>query len=116
MDIPGKDLLRGTLELLVLSLLAQKESYGYEIISTIKNVTNGRLELKEGSLYPVLYRLEDRQAIESFWQAEGRGNPRKYYRLTEDGRLLLEQLKHEWQAYVNLVNSIVRGEGSGTKN
>ncbi len=107
MSNPSKDLLRGTLEMIVLSLLADKESYGYEIISTVKDMSAGSITLKEGSLYPVLYRLEDGKLIESFWQAEGRGNPRKYYKLTELGIKELKEQIADWKTYTNQINNII---------
>ena len=107
MNSPSKELLRGTLEMLVLSLLRKEESYGYEIISTVKELTEGIIELKEGSLYPVLYRLEDANLIESFWQAKGRGNPRKYYKLTESGKLKEQELITEWKNFTVQINNIL---------
>jgi len=110
MDGPSRDLLRGTLELIVLSLIAKEESYGYSIISMIKEQTQGRIEIKEGSLYPVLYRLEDASAIESVWHhPEGRGVPRKYYRILPEGERRLSRLREEWRDYVRLVNALIGG-------
>lgn len=107
---PDKELLRGTLELIVLSIIARQRSYGYSIINTIKQQTEGAIELKEGSLYPVLYRLEDAGAIESVWHyPEGRGVPRKYYRITLEGKKRLAQLRKEWHDYVRLVTALIEG-------
>jgi PadR family transcriptional regulator PadR len=78
-----------------------------------KRQTQGRIELKEGSLYPVLYRLEDAGAIESVWmQPEGRGVPRKYYRCLPEGQSLLAQRRAEWYDYVGLITALIEG-GSG---
>lgn len=106
---PDKELLRGTLELIVLSIIAARESYGYAIITTIKERTHGQIDLKEGSLYPVLYRLEDSGSIESVWHAEGRGVPRKYYRITQRGMEELARLRQEWLGYVKLVSNLIEG-------
>jgi PadR family transcriptional regulator PadR len=112
MSGPDKDLMRGTLELIALAVIARNESYGYEIINSIKEVTEGAIDLKEGSLYPVLYRLEDDGAVESVWHAVGRGNPRKYYRLTAKGAEALARRLDEWRDYVRLVNRVIGEESS----
>lgn len=113
MSGPDKELLRGTLDLVVLSIIERESSYGYAIINAIKRQTQGRIELKEGSLYPVLYRLEDAGAIESVWmQPEGRGVPRKYYRCLPEGHRLLAQRRAEWYDYVGLITALIEG-GSG---
>ncbi|MDI7248108.1 MAG: PadR family transcriptional regulator [Bacillota bacterium] len=111
---PDKELLRGTLELVVLSIIARQTSYGYSIINAIKQETEGRIELKEGSLYPVLYRLEDAGAIESVWHyPEERGVPRKYYRILPEGKKRLGRLRKEWCDYVRLVTLLIEGGSEG---
>lgn len=78
---------KGLLELGILKLLIEKDQYGYSIIRDIDKRSGNRIELKDGTLYPILYRLEDQKYIESYWKtSEGRGKPRKYYRLTKIGR------------------------------
>ena len=79
---------KGVLELAILKLLTQSDQYGYSIIQEIDQKSNHTIELKDGTLYPILYRLEDQKFIESYWETsnEGRGKPRKYYRITRIGR------------------------------
>ena len=82
-------LLNGTVEMLMLETISHGPSYGYEIVQTVLSRSGGRFELKEGSLYPVLHRLERQKLLESSW-SEFEGRRRKYYQLTAAGRRLLE--------------------------
>ena len=104
-----KELLRGTLELMVLRLIGTKDTYGYALASRISELSEARIDLKEGTLYPVLYRLENEGMIESSWSTPERGVPRKYYRITEKGRTRLNQLQQEWSAFVECVGRVLRG-------
>src|SRR6188474_1670643 len=88
----GRELRRGSLELIVLHLLAPGEAYGYEIVSKLVAETNGALEVTDGSLYPVLYRLERAGFVTVRWETPDRGVPRKYYRLTKAGHAELARL------------------------
>ena len=80
-----RELKRGSLELIVLHLLAPGEAYGYEIVSKLTAETNGALEVTDGTLYPVLYRLERAGYVAVRWETPERGVPRKYYTLTDLG-------------------------------
>lgn len=97
----GRELKRGSLELIVLHLLAPGEAYGYEIVSKLTAETSGALEVTDGTLYPVLYRLERAGFVAVRWETPARGVPRKYYRLTDAGRAELEQLRREWTTFAN---------------
>lgn len=80
----AQQLKKGVLDMVVLRLVEEKSTYGYEIIQQLEQRGEGFFNLKEGTLYPVLYRLEDSGLIESFWQnGEGRTAPKKYYTITE---------------------------------
>jgi PadR family transcriptional regulator, regulatory protein PadR len=94
-----RELKRGSLELIVLHLLAPGEAYGYEIVSKLTDETNGSLGVTEGTLYPVLYRLERAGFVSVRWETQARGVPRKYYRLTDGGRRELAMLKREWTTF-----------------
>jgi PadR family transcriptional regulator, regulatory protein PadR len=87
---------RGTTELAVLALIRDKRRYGYDLMREFADATDGALEVKEGTLYPVLHRLEDGGFIEASWEAEGRGAPRKYYGITQEGKERLTMLRAEW--------------------
>lgn len=85
--------------MLVLKLLSKDEKYGYQIISELKEKSDGRFTLKEGTLYPVLYRLEDDALVESRWsEAKGKQVPRKYYVLTDQGREALRDIEALWRS------------------
>jgi PadR family transcriptional regulator PadR len=91
-----RELSRGTVELAVLALIREERRYGYDLLTSLANASGGFVGIKEGSLYPVLHRLEDAGYIEATWEAEGRGKPRKYYGITEAGRARLALLRTEW--------------------
>lgn len=103
-----RELKRGSLELIVLHLLAPGEAYGYEIVSKLTAQTNGALEVTDGTLYPVLYRLERAGFVHVRWETPDRGVPRKYYRLTDLGRAELEQLRHEWTSFAKSMARLLR--------
>ena len=103
-----RELKRGSLELIVLHLLAPGEAYGYEIVSKLTAQTNGALEVTDGTLYPVLYRLERNGFLTVRWETPDRGMPRKYYRLTDAGREELAQLTHEWTTFARAMAKLLR--------
>lgn len=103
-----RELKRGSLELIVLHLLAPAEAYGYEIVSKLTAQTNGALEITDGTLYPVLYRLERAGFVTVRWETPERGVPRKYYRLTESGRAELRRLEQEWTSFVDAMARLLR--------
>jgi PadR family transcriptional regulator PadR len=109
-----RELRRGSLELIVLHLLAPGEAYGYEIVSKLTAETNGALEITDGTLYPVLYRLERGGFVSVRWETPERGVPRKYYRLTDAGRAELERLKYEWTTFAKAMTKLLKQE-RGTK-
>ena len=107
-----RELKRGTLELIVLHLLAPREAYGYEIVSTLTARSDGALTVTDGTLYPVLYRLERAGFVQVRWDTPDRGVPRKYYRLTAAGRAELAQLEHEWTTFATAMAKLLRHERS----
>ncbi|HET9468982.1 MAG TPA: PadR family transcriptional regulator [Vicinamibacterales bacterium] len=103
-----RELKRGSLELVVLHLLASGEAYGYEIVSKLTAETNGALEVTDGTLYPVLYRLERARLVTVRWDTPERGVPRKYYRITEAGREELARLTYEWTTFAKVMSKLLR--------
>ncbi len=103
-----RELKRGSLELIVLHLIGAGEAYGYEIVSKLTAETNGALEVTDGTLYPVLYRLERAGFVTVRWETPDRGVPRKYYRLTDAGRSELERLTYEWTTFAKAMNRLLR--------
>ena len=103
-----RELKRGSLELIVLHLLTPGEAYGYEIVSKLTAQTNGALEVTDGTLYPVLYRLERAGYVAVRWETPERGVPRKYYALTPSGREELQQLTDEWITFANAMAKLLQ--------
>ena len=92
----SKDLVAASSKPLILSILAQGESYGYEIIQRIRELSGGHMQWKDGMLYPVLHRLEEQGLIESEWRVSDSGRKRKYYRLKPQGDEALKAEKRQW--------------------
>jgi PadR family transcriptional regulator PadR len=103
-----RELKRGSLELIVLHLLAPGEAYGYEIVSKLTAQSNGALEVTDGTLYPVLYRLERAGFVSVRWETPARGVPRKYYRLTDAGRQELAALTEEWTTFARAMARLLK--------
>lgn len=90
---------KGVLELGILRLLSEQDHYGYSLIQELNERSAGVIEIKDGTLYPILYRLEDQKWIESYWETlEGRGKPRKYYQMTDSGRKRFEMMLEDYNA------------------
>lgn len=99
---------KGVLEMLVLQLLSEKEKYGYQLICELKDRSRGMFLLKEGTLYPILYRMEDDGLVVSHWsEPKGKEVSKKYYRITEEGKETLGQLKALWEMFSRNVDDIM---------
>jgi PadR family transcriptional regulator, regulatory protein PadR len=103
-----RELKRGSLELIVLHLLSHGEAYGYEIVTALTERSNGGLEVTDGTLYPVLYRLERAGFVAVRWETPQRGVPRKYYRLTDAGQAELVRLTQEWNTFAGAMARLLR--------
>ena len=104
------DKLRGHLDAMVLSTLERGEAHGLEILHRLENAGCGLLRLKEGSLYPALYRLEAAGAVKAVWESEPhgrRGARRRIYRLTPRGQRRLDAGRVEWRQFVSVIDSIL---------
>ena len=101
-----KSLVSGSMAMMILKLLSEKDMYGYEMIDTLRKRSENVFELKAGTLYPLLHGLEDKQYLVSYEQ-EATGKVRKYYRITKDGRRYLEEKKSQWQEYSRAVMSVL---------
>ena len=93
-------------QLLLLKLLSSEDMYGYQIILELARRSSNVFEMKEGTLYPVLKKLENSGYVTSY-QAEANGRTRKYYRLTQSGRKELDRETAAWQAYSHGINSVL---------
>lgn len=105
-----RELKRGTLEMVLLRLLRQREMYGYELVTAFRERGNGEFQIKDGTLYPVLYRLEKAGYVEPRWETQERGVPRKYYRVTSAGKKQVDRLVGEWRSFVDAVESLLNEE------
>lgn len=110
MESINGDKLRGHLESVILSVLEKGDAHGLEILHRLEVAGCGLLRLKEGSLYPAIYRLEESGEISGVWEEEThgrRGARRKIYRLTAKGRRKLAQGRQQWQQFVNVIGNIL---------
>ena len=94
---------KGALELCVLALLARRESYAYEIASTLAE----RVGMGEGTIYPLMRRMQSDGLVETYLQESSSGPPRKYYHLTDAGRASFVAQKAEWAAFVRAVEAVL---------
>lgn len=95
-----KQFRKGILEFVILKLLSEKEMYGYELVSELNRKGNS-FNIKEGTLYPILYRLEDDGLMETRWeQSPSRGQPKKYYSVTHKGKQVMSESYTQWKAVV----------------
>jgi PadR family transcriptional regulator PadR len=97
---------KGSAELLILSLLDDRPRHGYEIAKLIETRSDGSLRFLVTSLYPLLYRLEERGLIEGRWVEKAAQRRRRYYRLTSAGRALLDQQRRSWKKFVEAVRRV----------
>jgi len=103
----SNDLLQGTLDLLILKTLALEPMHGYGISLRIQQISEEVLHVQQGSLYPALYRLEQRGWIVSDWGASENNRRAKFYRLTKEGRKQLETETSSWERLSAAVNRIL---------
>jgi len=104
------DMLRGHLDTMILATLEREAAHGLEILKRLERSGCGLLKLKEGSLYPALYRLEEAGKIRAAWETEPhgrRGARRRIYQLTAKGKRQLNQGRQTWTSFVSIVGAIV---------
>src|SRR3954470_10800450 len=101
----AKELVAASTEPLILSLLAQGESYGYALIQEVRRLSDDKIEWTDGMLYPVLHRMEDNGWIKSRWVEIENGRKRKYYSIKKDGQQMLKEKREQW----TLINSVLSG-------
>lgn len=103
-----KELLKGSTNMLVLSLLEKEDMYGYQMIRKMADESNNVFELQEGTLYPILHSLEEKGFITSYWDETG-SKKRKYYSITKKGKEQLKDKKEEWKIFSNGINQVLGG-------
>ena len=104
----SSDVLRGTLDLLILKTLALEPMHGWAVAQRIQQLSQDALRIGQGSLYPALQRLEQQGWIDSDWGTTEENRPAKYYRLTRTGRRALAQETASWRDYARVVELILQ--------
>ncbi|MBN2807268.1 MAG: helix-turn-helix transcriptional regulator [Prolixibacteraceae bacterium] len=102
----SKELVGASAIPIILSILDKDESYGYEIMQSVKELSENRIEWKEGSLYPVLHKLEKNGLIKSLWKMADNGRHRKYYAINKKGRKALQDEIDNWRLVQNMLNGL----------
>ena len=105
-----KELLKGSTDTLLLSLLAEQPMYGYHLVKEIEQRSSGYFRFKEGTLYPALHRMEKDGIISGQWGQSQTGQQRRYYFITEKGREALESMLREWHLFSRAVNRVAHSE------
>ncbi|MDX5473891.1 MAG: PadR family transcriptional regulator [Bacillaceae bacterium] len=105
-----RELIKGSTSLIILQLLNSKDMYGYQIVKEMGQRSENALDVKEGTIYPGLHKLEEKGYITSYWKEQEKGPARKYYAITEDGKGLLQDKKKEWNSFVKMMNHMLGRE------
>ena len=106
LPLPDRELKKGSAELLILSLVRDRPRHGYEIGQLIELRSGGTLRFNVASLYPLLYRLEDRGWITGRWVEKAGQRRRRYYRLTPAGKKILSAQRENWREFVEAIGRI----------
>src|ERR687891_2069237 len=105
-----RELKRGSTEVLILALLDERQRHGYEISQLIEERSNGTITFHTASLYPTLYRLEEKGLIQGRWVERAGQRRRRYYRLTPAGRTVLAEQRSGWERFVAAIRRIAEAE------
>ena len=104
-----KELVSGSMALLVLKLLEDGDKYGYQMIEELKHRSDDTFHLKAGTLYPLLHGLEEKGLVTAYEREAAAGKPRRYYHLTKEGGAALREKEASWNAYASAVSRVLRG-------
>lgn len=107
-----ENLKRGTVEMVLLHLLSEREMYGYEILSEMKERSGGQFAIKDGSMYPILYRMIDKGLIEDEQVLVGRRRTRVYYHITDYGKEYLENIKEEYHSVTKGIDELLNSKSN----
>jgi PadR family transcriptional regulator PadR len=110
-----RELLMGNIEPLLLYMFVETPMYGYQIIRELENRSQGYFKFKEGTLYPVLHRMESEGLIIAEWRSLDGGRQRKYYNITPKGAKALVEKRAEWRELLNAVAMVTRHATDGLK-
>lgn len=106
------ELVRGTLDLLILKALSWGPKHGLAVLRWLEQVTRARLQIEEGALYPALHRMEQKGWLEAEWGLTDKNRKAKYYRLTREGRRQLSAELSRWSRYTEAVGLVISAEGA----
>lgn len=108
LDRYERQMKKGILEILVLKLLEKEKKYGYQLITELKGKSEGLFSVKEGTLYPILYRLEEEGLVTSEWSnPQGKEVSKKYYRISDSGKQVLKDTVRLWSVFSQKVDFIL---------
>ena len=109
---PAKsDLPQGTLDLLILTIVASGPQHGYAIAQRLQRISNDMIQVRQGSLYPALHRLDNRGLLATGWRQSETGRDARYYTLTKKGRAELERELARWRQFTRAINIVLRTAG-----
>ena len=106
MENLSKELIGASSIPIILSILSKNESYGYEIIQRIKELSEGKINYADGTLYPVLHKLEKKELIEAYWKVAKTGRRRKYYRIKSKGKKELAREQENWITINTIISKL----------
>ncbi|PQO35423.1 PadR family transcriptional regulator [Blastopirellula marina] len=104
----SSDLMRSCADLVILTLLQNRPMHGYDIFVSMENIGDGQFRFKQGTLYPLLYRLERSGWIAAKWHVPPEGKKRKMYSITKDGKRVLSERLQQWRRFTDSVNAILK--------
>ncbi len=102
----GKELVGASTIPIILTILLKGETYGYELIKSVKEYSDGKLKWTDAMLYPVLRRMEKDHLIKSRWELLENGRKRRYYKITQEGEQVLQQRKEDWMVMLRMLGKI----------
>ncbi len=116
MGEPKTELLRGTLDMLILKVVALGPSHGYAIAQRLRQISKDFFQIRQGSLYPALHRLEDRGWLQAEWKESETGREAKFYSLTKQGRRQMDAEVAEWERLCAAVGLFLRAPGKESQS
>jgi PadR family transcriptional regulator PadR len=103
-------MIKGYIESIILSLLLSQDLYGYEISKRIRAISSNNFEIKEGTMYVVLKRLETNELVTTYWDdSQSGGGRRRFHKITEKGKNYLQEKKEEWLFFRNVIDTFFEG-------
>ena len=108
---PDSEMLKGTLDMMILRTLVGGDAHGHTIAKVIEHISEDVLEVEQGSLYPALHRLEDRGWVSSYWGASENNRKAKFYKLTAEGRKQLVRETSRWRQMTRAIGLVMGEEG-----